>query len=79
MKYPGWSWEVLGGPGSSWEVLGGPGSSWEFLGGPGRSWEVLGGPGEVLGKKIWHFILGPVPNYLIWVIGVQASLTWLIS
>ena len=53
----------------SWEVLDG---SWEVLGVGRRSWEVLG-------EKIWHFILGPVPNYLIWVIGVQASLTWLIS
>ena len=50
--------------------------SWEVLDG---SWEVLGGPGEVLGKKLRHFILGPVANYLVWVIGVQASLTWLIS
>ena len=63
------SWAVLDGP---WEVLGVPRRSWEVLGGPRRSWEVLG-------KKIWHFILGPIPNYLIWVIGVQASLTWLIS
>ena len=53
----------------SWEVLDG---SWEVLGGPGRPWGGLGG-------KIGYFILGPVPNYLIWVIGVQASLTWLIS